>query len=79
MLVIARRQPKVMLVNPQTVSDRPSQLRIPVWIAVLAIAGVLALWTFVFAQLIGDHVAALTGAKAAATLTAHTSPAGRPA
>ncbi len=63
--------------KPQTAYDQPSQLRIPAWIAVLAIAVVLAVWTFVFAQLIGDHVAALTGSHAAATLTGHASPGGR--
>lgn len=79
MLETARRRPKVTPVNPQTISDHPSQLRIPAWIAVLAIAAVLALWTFVFAQLIGDHVAALTGSKAAAALTAHPAHGVRPA
>ena len=79
MLVIARMQLKVMPMKPQTVSDHPSQLRIPAWIAVPAIAAVLALWTFVLAHLIGDHVAAVSGAKAAAAMTAHASPAGRPA
>jgi hypothetical protein len=75
MLVIARMQFKVMPMKPQTVSDHPSQLRIPAWIAVPAIAAVLALWTFVLAHLIGDHVAAVSGAKAAAAMTAHASPA----
>jgi hypothetical protein len=42
-----------------------SQVRVPVWIAVLAMAIFLAVWTFVFAQLIGDHVAAVTTARAA--------------
>lgn len=60
-------------------SDNPTQLRIPAWIAVLAIAAVLTLWTFLFAQLIGDHVAALTGSKAVATVTSHVASAGRPA
>jgi predicted ABC-type sugar transport system permease subunit len=68
-----------MLMKPHTVYDQPSQLRIPAWIAVLAIAVVLAMWTFVFAQLIGDHVAALSGSHAAAALTGHGSPGGRPA
>ncbi len=48
-----------------------SQLRIPAWIAVLAIAVILAAWTLVFAQLIGNHVAAVSGDRAEATLTAH--------
>jgi hypothetical protein len=65
--------------NPHTISDPASQPRIPAWIAVLAIAAVLALWTFLFAQLVGDHVAALSGGKAAATVTAHASSLGRPA
>jgi hypothetical protein len=71
--------PKVMSMNPQTMSDHAAQLRIPAWIAVLAMAAVLALWTFVFAQLIGDHVAALSGAKAAAAVTTHAAPVGHAA
>ena len=65
--------------NPQTISDQAAQLRIPAWVAVLAMAAVLALWTFVSAQLIGDHVAAISGGKAAAAVTAHASPVGRAA
>jgi len=78
MLVGARMRPKVMFMSPQTVSDASSQLRIPVWIAVLAIAALLGVWTLVFAGLIGDHVASLTGARAAAAVAAHAPPAGRP-
>ena len=73
-----RMRPKITMIDQQTVSDHPSQPRIPAWIAVPAIVAVLALWTFVFAQLIGDHVAAVTGAKAAAMAATHASPAGRP-
>jgi predicted ABC-type sugar transport system permease subunit len=54
------------------VSSAPvSQFRIPPWIAVLAVAVILAAWTLVFAQLIGNHVTAVSGGRAAATLTAH--------
>ncbi len=56
--------------SPQTYND-PSKLRIPVWIAVVAIAAVLALWTFVFAHLIGDHVAAVSSARTAAGVVTH--------
>ncbi len=49
----------------QTLSGGSSQVRIPAWLAVVTIAAVLALWTFVFAHLIGDHVAAVSSARTA--------------
>jgi hypothetical protein len=48
-----------------------TQPRVPVWIAVLVIAVFLAAWTFVLAQLIGDHVAAVNTARAAAAVSGH--------
>jgi hypothetical protein len=52
-------------------TENASQPRIPAWVAVLAIGTFLAVWTFVFAQLIGDHVAAETTARAAAAVGTH--------
>ena len=52
------------------VEDAP-HFRIPAWVAVLAIAVFLAVWTLVFAELIGDHVAAVSTARAAATVGTH--------
>lgn len=48
-----------------------SPLTIPTWLAVLGLAALLAVWTLVFASLMGDHVAAATGTHAAAAVTAH--------
>jgi hypothetical protein len=57
-------QPKAFVMTSAAPKDA-SQVRVPVWIAVLAMVLFLAVWTVVFAQLVGDHVAAANTARAA--------------